>query len=64
MLCDGRTDNDFKIHLTYESGVDDLEAKFATFFTAQTSAGRTFAVDSPAQGANSLQIDLLDPLPH
>ncbi len=64
MLCDGRTDNDFKIHLTYESGVDDLEAKLATFFTAQTSAGRTFAVDSPAQGANSLQIDLLDPLPH
>ena len=64
MLCDGRTDNDFTIHLTYESGLDDLEAKLATFFAAQTSAGRTFRVASPAQGTNSLRIDLLDPLPH
>jgi hypothetical protein len=63
MLCDSRSDNDFTIHLTYAKGVGDLEQRLKTFFDAQRAAGRTFAVDFPADDALSLRVDLAEPPP-
>jgi beta-lactamase superfamily II metal-dependent hydrolase len=64
MLCAARAgDDDFTLHLTYEDGPEGLGPKLQAFLNEQTNAGRTFSVSFPDQGARSLRIDLLDPLP-
>ncbi len=58
--ADGRPEDDFTLHLTYEDCSDGVGKELADFFAAERAAGRTYGVEFRPEADLGLRVDLLD----
>jgi glyoxylase-like metal-dependent hydrolase (beta-lactamase superfamily II) len=58
--ADGRPEDDFTLHLTYEHCSNGVGEELADFFASERAAGRTYGVEFRPDADLGLRIDLLD----